>query len=94
MAMTDFGDLLAKGAALLRSMGAREVYVFGPAAPGKTREGSDLDLAVEGLPPEAFYTTLARLNDLSDRQIDLVDLDEPNPFTAYLKEKGLLRRVA
>jgi hypothetical protein len=25
--------------------------------------------------------------------LDLVDLDEPNPFTQYLREEGALRRV-
>jgi predicted nucleotidyltransferase len=87
-------DLLERGAALLRDAGAREVYVFGSVAAGKAREGSDVDLAVTGLPPESFFATMARLEDLFDRCVDLVDLDDTTPFTAYLKQKGLLRRVA
>jgi predicted nucleotidyltransferase len=92
--MADLDDLVEQGTALLKSMGARRVYLFGSVARGNARKDSDLDLAVEGLPPETFYRTLAQLNDLTDRQVDLIDLDEVNPFTAYLKEKGLLRRVA
>lgn len=92
--MADLEELVVQGAALLKAMGARRVYVFGSVARGGARNDSDLDLAVEGLPPETFYRTLAQLNDLSDRQVDLVDLDEVNPFTAYLKDKGLIRRVA
>jgi predicted nucleotidyltransferase len=92
--MADLEDLVTQGTALLKSMGARRVYLFGSVARGNARTDSDLDLAVEGLPPETFYRTLAQLNDLADRQVDLVDLDEVNPFTTYLKEKGLLRRVA
>lgn len=87
-------ELLAQGAALLKSAGAREVYVFGSTATRRTHPGSDVDLAVSGLPPESFFSTLARLGDLFDRPVDLVDLDEANPFTAYLKSKGLLQRVA
>lgn len=87
-------ELLVQGAALLKSAGAREVYVFGSTATGRTHPGSDIDLAVSGLPPESFFATLARLGDLFDRPVDLVDLDEANPFTTYLKRKGHLQRVA
>lgn len=87
-------DLLTRGAALLKSAGAREVYVFGSVATGRNREGSDIDLAVSGLPPASFFPALARLGDLFDRPVDLVDLDRADPFTSYLKGKGLLRRVA
>ena len=87
-------DLLQRGAALLRDAGAREVYLFGSMATGKARENSDVDLAVTGLPPENFFAAMARLEDLFDRGVDLVDLDDTTPFTAYLRQKGLLRRVA
>jgi predicted nucleotidyltransferase len=87
-------DLVKQGAALLAAAGAREVYVFGSVAAGKVREDSDVDLAVAGLPPERFFTTLAHLEDLFERTVDLVDLDDATPFTEYLRNKGLLRRVA
>jgi predicted nucleotidyltransferase len=87
-------EILMQGAALLTQEGAREVYVFGSVATGRAREGSDLDLAVAGLPPERFFSTMARLENLFDRSVDLVDLDEASPFTEYLKAKGALRRVA
>jgi predicted nucleotidyltransferase len=87
-------DFLKQGAALLKAAGAREVYVFGSVAEGRAREGSDIDLAVTGLPPAIFFATMARLADLFDRAVDLVDLDEVNPFTTYLRGKGLLQRVA
>jgi predicted nucleotidyltransferase len=84
---------LHQGADLLRRSGAQEVYVFGSVARGTMTEDSDVDLAVSGLPPETFFPAMARLGDLFDRPVDLVDLDVPSPFTAYLKMKGLLRRV-
>ncbi len=87
-------ELLTRGADLLKSAGAREVYVFGSVATGKSHQGSDVDLAVSGLPPGDFFATLARLGDLFDRPVDLVDLDRSSPFTDYLKAKGDLRRVA
>ena len=87
-------DLVQRGADLLRDAGAREVYIFGSVATGKDHERSDVDLAVTGLPPEKFFAAMARLEDLFDENVDLVDLDDATPFTAYLKEKGFLRRVA
>lgn len=87
-------DLVQRGADLLRTAGAREVYIFGSMATGKANARSDIDLAVTGLPPERFFAAMARLESLFDRNVDLVDLDDATPFTAYLREKGLLRRVA
>jgi predicted nucleotidyltransferase len=69
------------------------VYVFGSAAKGAVREGGDIDLAVAGLPPERFFEAMGRAADLLDRPLDLVDLDEDNPFTRYLRDEGELRRV-
>ncbi len=56
--------------------------------------GSDVDLAVSGLPPASFYHVVGLLSGVLRRPLDLVDLDEPTPFTGYLKRKGKLRRVA
>jgi hypothetical protein len=47
-----------------------------------------------GLPPQAYFPTLARLSDVLGRPVDLLDLDEVNPFTTYLKQRGHSRRVA
>jgi len=82
-----------QAAAALRAAGAREVYVFGSAAKGTLREGSDIDLAVAGLPPERFFEAMGQAADLLDCPLDLVDLDEENPFTRYLKEEGELELV-
>jgi len=82
-----------RAAAALKSAGAREVYAFGSAAAGTLGEGSDIDLAVAGLPPERFIEAMGRAADLLPRPLDLVDLDEPSPFTRYLKEEGELVRV-
>ena len=49
-------DLLTRGAALLKSAGAREVYVFGSVATGRSRKGSDIDIVVSRLPPASFST--------------------------------------
>jgi predicted nucleotidyltransferase len=89
----DISQLVEQAAAALKAAGAREVYVFGSARKGKTRENSDVDIAVSGLPPEAFFRAMAAAHDALGRPLDLVDLDEDNAFTRYLKSKGELLRV-
>ena len=92
--MTDeMKELIKKAAEVLREAGAREVYLFGSAATGMMREGSDIDMAVSGLPPEVFFKAMGRAGDILQRSLDLVDLDEDNPFTRYLKEEKELQRV-
>src|SRR5437867_10673728 len=85
--------LLSEAIAALKAAGAREVYVFGSAARGKLSENSDVDMAVSGLPPEAFFRAMAAAHDALGRSLDLIQLDEDKPFTRYLKEEGALRRV-
>ena len=85
---------IERAAAALKAFGAREVYLFGSAATGTMREGSDIDMAVSGLPPEVFYRALGAAREILRRPFDLIDLDDDTPFTNYLKRKGKLRRVA
>jgi len=87
-------ELLQKAAAILRRAGAHEVYVFGSAERGRLHERSDIDLAVTGLPAQAFFPTMADVSEVFGRSVDLVDLDVSSPFTDYLREEGELRRVA
>lgn len=82
-----------EAATILRSFGAREVYVFGSAALGAVGPDSDLDLAVGGMPPDRFFPAIARLMSASNRRIDLIDLDEDSPFVRHLQQEGLLKRV-
>ena len=84
---------ISRAAEALRAFGAREVYLFGSAASGTSREESDIDLAVSGLPPEKFFKAMGAARRILHRPLDLVDLDEINPFTQYLKEEGELQRV-
>lgn len=92
--MTDeLKGLAGEAASALKGLGAKEVYVFGSAVRGTLRENSDIDMAVSGLPPEVFFRAMGRASRALGRPVDLVDLDEDNPFTRYLKSKGELVRV-
>ncbi len=84
---------IGRAVVILQSMGAREVYVFGSTAKGTLRAGSDVDLAVSGLPPRLFFRAMSQASDVLDRPLDLIDLDQDVPFTRYLREEGELVRV-
>ncbi len=85
---------IEQAAAALRECGATEVYLFGSAATGNMRPESDIDLAVSGLPPRRFFEAMAAAGDILRKPLSLVDLDDDNAFTRYLKEEGELQRVA
>jgi predicted nucleotidyltransferase len=92
--MTDeLSRLVEKAASALKAAGAKEVYVFGSASKERMRPNSDVDMAVSGLPPEVFFRAMAAAHDALGCPLDLVDLDEDNDFTRYLKSKGELLRV-
>lgn len=84
----DLRKRIERAAGALKAAGAREVYVFGSAASETMREDSDVDLAVSGLPPQVFFKAMGEAGDILRRPVDLIDLDEENPFTQYLKEEG------
>ena len=92
--LDDLKEEIGKAAAALRAAGAREVYLFGSVASGKVREDSDIDMAVSGLPPKRFFHAMSEVSRILNRSLDLIDLDEDNPFTRYLKEEGELERVS
>ena len=89
----DTTRFLEAAVAALKAAGAREVCLFGSASTGKMRPDSDVDLAVSGLPPEVFFRAMGAAHDALKRPWDLIDPDEDNAFTRYLKSKGELRRV-
>jgi len=90
----DIQRSVSRAAAALRANGAREVYLFGSAAGGRFEEDSDVDLAVSGLPPERFFKAMGAARRILRRPLDLIDLDEDNPFTRYLREEGNLLPIA
>jgi predicted nucleotidyltransferase len=78
---------------LAAKYGLKGIFLFGSAA-GTAASYRDIDLAVEGVRPQDFFRLYGELLSRLSRPVDLIDLDEPNPFTRFLKEEGKLVRVA
>lgn len=89
MAWVSIDDKAVVAAAnLLRSLGATQVFIFGSASRGELRAGSDVDLAVTGLPAQVYFSAISRASDLLGRPVDLVDLDDPTALVRYLLGSG------
>lgn len=88
-----FHDDIARAVQILREEGCSEIFLFGSGAEGKTREESDLDLAIRGCPPGRFFHLLGRLLWELRHPVDLVNLDTHDPFAQYLQREGGLRQV-
>jgi predicted nucleotidyltransferase len=80
--------------ALLRGLGATEIFVFGSIVKEGLRPDSDIDMAVRGLPPAAYFTAISKASALLGRPLDLVDVDDVTPKVEYLIRSGELLRVA
>ncbi len=90
----EISESIRKAAEVLKSFGAREVYVFGSAAAGTMDEYSDVDMAVAGLPAKVFFRAMGNASDALGRSLDLIDLDDGGLFVEYLMRKEKLHRVA
>jgi len=79
---------------ILKEEGCEEIYLYGSIAEDRFDEGSDIDLAVKGIPSGEFFRVLGRLMLELDHPVDLVDLDKDEDFSRFLKEEGELIRAS
>ncbi len=56
---------------LVQQHGARRVILFGSLTRDRFTKESDIDLAVEGLPPTRYFEVLAQVNRITSRWVDL-----------------------
>lgn len=73
----------------LRARGARRVWLFGSLAWGGAHERSDLDVAVEGVPPAELDRAHAELWELLGEPVDLVPIESAAASLAQqIRERG------
>lgn len=63
----------------LRAAGATRAWLFGSVARGEAREDSDVDVAVEGLPRDAYLRAADDLVAIFGRSVDLVEWEGASP---------------
>jgi predicted nucleotidyltransferase len=69
-----------RAAAHLYAQGAARVWLFGSLAAGAPQDDrSDIDLAVEGLPPDRYYRMVSELDRVARCPVDLVEMERARP---------------
>ena len=74
-----------KAVEILKNEGCKNVYLFGSLVTGKIHDGSDIDIGVKGLSPEAYLRAFSDLFDTLNNRFDLVDFDFNYDFFSLLK---------
>lgn len=87
MAVTE--AVIARCVEILRAYGARRIILFGSAL-NSPETAADLDLAAEGLEGRTFFRAGAEAERIAGVRLDLIPLDPPTPFSAYIERKGRL----
>lgn len=68
-------------ASYFKEYGARVIGIGSAFSSRKPfRRSSDIDLVVEGLPPERFYHACARAEDMTDFSLDVIPLESATPL--------------
>lgn len=74
-------SVLPEAVAILKKHGAKRIILFGSLGrEGRFHRGSDIDLAVAGIPPQKFFRVTADLMMALDWHIDLKPLEEVDAF--------------
>lgn len=82
-------DLEAVIAALVQEYDVKQIVLFGSLARGRFAHGSDVDLAVEGIPPREFFAAMALANRLTPLWIYLKPMEDLEPhFRERVFETG------
>ncbi len=68
---------------------AKLVLLFGSSATSP-KEGKDIDLAVEGIPPQKFFEFYGDILLSLSKPVDLIDLSHDSKFTRLVRKEGLL----
>jgi predicted nucleotidyltransferase len=77
---------------LVRRYGARRVVLCGSLARGDFRRGSDIDLAVDGVPAERFFEASAAAARAAGRfDVDVVPIESATPrYREWLADEGVV----
>ena len=80
---------LAKAIEYLKSLGCKEIILFGSLADGTFNEYSDIDLAVSGIAPRNYFKAVAVLPSIIDFRVAIVALDYVSTnFAKRIRERG------
>ena len=88
-------EKLTKGIEYLKSIGCKEIILFGSLSNGRFDKFSDIDLAVSGISPGAYFRTVAVLSSMVGWKVDLVAIDYVSKdFAQRIRKRGKILYAA
>lgn len=74
---------------LADDIGVKEIYLFGSITREDFRKDSDIDIAISGFDERKFFSIWSKLDEFTDFNVELVDLDERDDFfRQQIRERG------
>ena len=64
---------------MVNKFNAQQIILFGSLAKGKFKDGSDIDLAVAGIPKCEYFADVAAVNQITRFWVDLKPLENLEP---------------
>jgi predicted nucleotidyltransferase len=85
----DIEKKLAEATKYLKSIGCKEIILFGSLSDGRFDKFSDIDLAVSGISPGAYFRAVAVLSSKVEWKVDLVAMDYVSKeFAQRIRRQG------
>ncbi|MHA1343520.1 MAG: nucleotidyltransferase family protein [Promethearchaeota archaeon] len=82
-------EKISKAVEYLKSIGSKEVFLFGSLIDGTFNEHSDIDLAVSGISARNYFKALVELPMIISHKVDLVALEfTSKEFEKKIKSRG------
>lgn len=73
----------------LKKIGCKEIILFGSLCEGRFDKWSDIDLAVRGISPRAYFKAVAVISSIAGHKVDLITMDYiSEDFQEKIRKKG------
>ncbi len=93
--ITEIKDKLKIATEYLKSIGCKEIVLFGSLADGTADRSSDIDLAVSGISPRTYFRTIAEISSIVGMKVDLVTIDYiSKEFKEKIQKEGRILYAA
>ncbi len=80
---------LAEATEYLKSIGCKEIILFGSLSDGTFDRFSDIDLAISGISPLSYFEAVVVISSLMRVKVDLVAMDYiPKEFEKRIRKHG------
>ncbi len=86
---------LSEATKYLKSIGCKEIILFGSLSDGTFDRFSDIDLAISGISPWSYFEAVVVLSSLIGWKVDLVAMDYiPKEFEKRIRKQGKILYAA